>query len=116
MCLRRKKVLDKQIGAISGKDEGQEKDDVAASHQAYDGLKRHGRQPIDYRQSIEGQIDANGIEHEVAEEGIGSKIDECVLDPPQIPHQGRVVAAVAGYMRGELEDQRVSEDEGQEEV
>ncbi len=74
------------------------------------------QQAVEHREGVEGQVDADGVEHPLAEEGVELVVDEAEFEPPQVPGQRGVVDAVAGDVRGEVGDQRVSQRQAEQGV
>ena len=80
------------------------------------GDERDAEHPVEHRQRVEGQVDADRPELPGGDERVLRQIHQRVLDPPQIPGEGGIVDAIAGHVRGEVRDQRPGEDETEQKI
>ena len=83
---------------------------VAGRHYAPIQQQGHGRNGVERGQRVKGQIDADRIKYKIRVKRILTQVEQRVFDPPQIPGNGRVVAAVAGKVSGKVQGGRPGEE------
>ena len=101
----------KEESPISAQDKGEEEQQVGGCHQPKDSLERDREQAVEHGQGVEGQVDAQGIEHIVAVEGIRPQLEQGMFDPPQVPGERGVVCAIPRHVAANVRDQRPGQDQ-----
>ena len=109
-------MISQQESAIATEDKRRQQQQVAGWHKAQQALPGDGEQAVEDRQRVESQVDAQGVEKIITGKGVLPQAEESILDPPQVPGQGRVVDAVARHVAAKMRHQRPGQGQGQERI
>ena len=110
------KIQREKVRPVPTEHKRRQQQQVVRRNHAERGDERDAEHPVEHRQRVESQVDADRPELPGGDERILRQIHQRVLGPPQVPGEGGIVNAIAGHVRGEMRDQRPSEDETEQEI